>query len=517
MKSSYKLAALWLGALLLRLILMQVVQHPGIADPNHYYNMGIRLVNGHGFTIDYIWQYALPPESIVHPEEHWMPLAAVLAAAPMALFGIGVHSALIPFVVLGSLLPLLSYWAARQLDLSESAALFAGAATAVLPELVLNSVRTDTTVPAAFFTGVSLLLLTHGLRRGAWWSFVISGAAAGLAYLTRSDALLIAPMLAVVLLVHALWRRDAPLHLRWVWLMPLVALLVVSPWLARNLNAFGTPTTPESGSMFFFTHHDDHYAYEREFSLETLLASQTPAEILGKRVFEALAAVKLMYTTLDVVLPVAVVGGLILLLAARDRRRLLALSPALILLLGAFVAYTVFLPYKAQAGSFKKIYLSLVPLLIPLGAHAFERAIGDRRLRLGAMSLTLIFTGANAVELVRADANFTVTYLRSMEQIAEHAADLPDINGDDALVLMAQDPYMLRYVGIQSVMYPYEPRDTIYAVAGRYGVDYLLMPPNRPALNALYDGTETDPRFVPAHDIPGTQYRFFAVMLESGS
>src|SRR6185503_12532754 len=187
---SRKLLLICLGALIFRLVLLQFVSYPGIADPTHYYNMGVRLVEGHGFTIDYIWQYSLPPQSIVHPEEHWMPFAAILAAAPMALFGESVRVALLPFILIASLLPALSYWAARQLDLSESSALFAAAALAVLPEYALYSMRTDTVIPCALFECLSILLLIRGLRRGGWLPFVASGVAAGLAYLTRNDGVL---------------------------------------------------------------------------------------------------------------------------------------------------------------------------------------------------------------------------------------------------------------------------------------------------------------------------------------
>src|SRR5690606_34354217 len=118
-----------------------------------------------------------------------------------------------------------------------------------------------------------------------------------------------------------------------------------------------------------------HYAYQRDFTLQTMLDQQTPAQIIGKRLFEMAAAAKLMYTALDVFLPVLVAGGLLLVVAARDRERLLALAPTLVLLLGVFVFYTVLVPYKAQAGSFKKAYLTLIPLLLPLAGYALERAV----------------------------------------------------------------------------------------------------------------------------------------------
>ncbi|NJO85189.1 MAG: hypothetical protein HC828_22230 [Blastochloris sp.] len=373
MKVPVFLVVIIAGVLMLRIAAAALVSFPGIADPNHYYNMGVRLTQGHGFTIDYIWQYNIPPGQIEHPEEHWMPLTAVLAAAPMALLGEGVHKALIPFLLIGAALPLLAYWMGGQLGLETTSRLFAAAGVGVLPELVLASVRTDTVVPFALFTGVAVLLITHGLRTGRIPAFVGAGVCVGLAYLTRNDGLLLLPMLAVTLIVYALAR--CPVRWRAALIVPAAALVVASPWLARNIALFGSPTTPETSDMFFFTHHDDHYAYGRAFTLETMLAAQTPAEMISKRLFESLAAVNVMVASLDVLLPVAVIGGVALLVAARDRQRLLVAAPALILLLGFFVAYPLLIPYKAQAGSFKKAFIGLLPLIVPLGAYALERAL----------------------------------------------------------------------------------------------------------------------------------------------
>jgi hypothetical protein len=200
---------------------------------------------------------------------------------------------------------------------------------------------------------------------------------------------------------------------------------------------------------------------------------------------------------------------LALLLASRDRDRLLTLTPVVLLLVGAFVAYTVFLPYKAQAGSFKKAYLSLLPLLLPLAGYALERAIPNDRLRFGAMGLGVALLALNAFQMVRIDATTASSYLASIKQMADVAVTLPDTNSDGKIILMTQDPYILRYAGLQSVMYPSEDRNTILEVAARYGVDYLLMPPNRPALDPLYQGTESDPRFTPVANVPGTNYIFF--------
>jgi 4-amino-4-deoxy-L-arabinose transferase-like glycosyltransferase len=466
-----------------------------------------------------------------------MPFAAILAAAPMALFGESVRVALLPFILIASLLPALSYWAARQLDLSESSALFAAAALAVLPEYALYSMRTDTVIPCALFECLSILLLIRGLRRGEWLPFVLSGIAAGLAYLTRNDGILLIPMLIVTLVVYTVarrrWKTDASSEVpffapskapsfaaRFAILMPIAALIVVTPWLIRNLNAYGMLGSPETSSMFFFTDHSDHYAFGRHFTLQTMLAAQTPAQIIGKRLFELAAAIKEMVEAFDIFLPVAVIGGLLLLIAgwrdAANRRRLLAIAPVLILVLGLLVAYPILIPYKSQAGSFKKSYMSIVPLLLPLGAYALERAISDMRIRIGAMVLVIALLGANALDAVRLDAQFSDDYLASMEQVAAATKTMPDTNGDGKIILMVEDPYILRFVGIQSIMFPSEDRDKIVEIARRYGVDYLLMPAHRPALDPLLTGEVVDPRFVLSGSVPKSQYTFYAIKDQAG-
>ncbi len=518
-------------ALLMRAALMSAwVRHPGIADPNHYYNMGVRLVEGHGFTIDYIWQYNAPPASIVHPEEHWMPLTAALAAIPMAWNGISVPSALLLFMVMGSALPAVSYWGARQLHLAPNPALWAAAACAVMPELVLNSLRTDTTIPFSLLVCLSICLVVYASKTTVrptrrWLVFIVAGALAGLSYLTRNDGILLLPMMfGYWLILRLLWRSlpDAltilsggrRLAAALTVVYTVTAILVAVPWLIRNLNEIGSLGSPETTDMFFFTHHNDHYAFGRAFTLETMLAAQTPQEIIGKRLFEMAAAVKMMVTSLGVVLPVAVAGGVLLLLLTRrdpvSRARLRATAPTLLLLAGGFVAYTVFIPYKAQAGSFKKFFLALLPLLIPIGAYAIERMVAGSIARTRLWLMTLVLLAAFAVDTVRLDQQQTSRYLASMERVAAVARTMVDRNRDGQIILMAQDPFMLRYVGYSSIMYPWEDVDTILQIAQRYGVDYLLFPPDRPQLDPIANEEETDPRFVEEVRVRGTDFSIWS-------
>lgn len=517
MKRYTHLLLICLFALILRLALLIFVEHPGIGDPNHYYNLALRLINGQGFTIDYIWQFYNPPATLVHPEDFWMPFSAVLAAIPMQLTGnTSVPVAVLPFTLLGSLLPVCAYWAARQLGCGKTTSLFAAGAAAVLPEFVLNSVRTDTTIPNTLFLAISILALTEGLRQSKGWLFLLSGIAAGLAYLTRGDNLLLVPMFVVTVVIYTIMDRQQIKKNTWhLLLVPVVALIIASPWLIRNIQVGGSPVVPNLSRLFFLVDFRDHYAYGRDFNFQTLLEAQSITQIVAKRLFEMAASIKTMYITLDVFLPVIMFGGLVWLMITRDRQRLLTLAPAIILLGGSYVFYTTLAPIANQGGSFKKSYLSLVPLLIPLGAYLLETAIPRRQILVLVCVLGLGFTAANAVEMVRSDIRFVGTYLQYMQTVADAARELGDANDDEQIILMAQDPFMLRFFDIQSVVIPMEDRDTILEVAQRYQVDYLMMPPARPALDPLFEKAETDPRFVPLVDLPAINVELYGFDFEA--
>lgn len=507
--SRHRLLLIVLGALVFRLALLGLVNFPGIADPNHYYNVGVRLVEGHGFTIDYIWQYNDRYAAVEHPDDYWMPLTSAIAASGMAVFGVGVHQALLPFILIGSLLPLIGYEAARLFDTSEDTRLFVAAAVALLPEFVLNSVRTDTTVPNTLLVGASVLLLTIGLRRGSRLALIGCGVAVGIAYLNRSENVLLLPAFALTLILYALAQR--PIRWRYVVLIPLIAGLIALPWVLRTISINGTFSTPTTGNMFFLTDYNDHYLFDTHLTLQTYLASQTWGQIIGKRLFELAASIKITITTLDMFLPVAVIGGAWLLL--RDgwrtgRDRWLLLAPTVLMLAGLFVFYPILVPFKSQGGSFKKAYLSLIPLLLPLAALALERAVADVRLRRGVMLIALLLLGLNAWDTVRLDENRNDSYLASVRSAVSVLRTLP--NGDHA-TLMTQDPFIFSYAGVPSVVFPLADRDTVYAVAKLYGVDYLMMPPARPALDPLASGEVSDPRFVPVANVPGTNFAFYAV------
>lgn len=502
MKTSfYTLFAIILGGLILRLLLLSLIHNPGLNDQNHYYNLGQRLVQGQGFTIDYVWHYSRVPDEIVHPIDHWMPLAGVTVAVGMSIGGESSQGALMLFILAGTLLPLLVYIATKQLNGSDSTALIATVFTATLPDIVWNSLRTDTTILNMVLITGSILLLNYGLRRNRWWAFILSGICVGLAYLTRNDSIVFLPMLVVVLVLY-LWKGRDTVSRRAmglaITLIPLAFAVTISPWLIRNQQELGMLGTAETSRMFFMVDQRDHYAYDTPITLETMLAQQTFSELVTKRLFELGASIKQMAVSLNILVLIVPIG-LGWLLWKREWNRLLLMSPTLIWVVGILVAYPILLPFKSQSGSFEKAYLTVVPLLIPISALTVDRFVRQPIAKGLLVGCVVIGMSLNTYRLVEYETTCNTcanTYYASIQVLADRLATMPDVTGDGEIRIMSQDPYVMSTFGYKSVMTPLATREQVIELAKQYAIDYLLMPPGRPALDNLYLGQEVDTRFI---------------------
>ena len=514
--TSLCLLAIIAAALLFRLALLPFIDNPGLHDPIHYFNLGRRLAEGQGFTIDYVWHYSRVPSEISHGIDHWMPLAGVAAAAGIALGGVSPIAALGVFIVAGALVPLLTFLAARQLKLRDETALIAALLAAFVPDLVLSSLRTDTTALNALFICAAMLLVNDGLLHRRRASFLLGGALAGLAYLTRNDALVFFPMLVAVLALRS-WAGARPLPLREnlaaLGLTAVAFLLVAAPWLWRNLQELGQLGTAETSRMFFMVEQTDHYAYGAEVSWQSMLQRRSIGELLYFRLFQLAAAIKQVVVSLAFPLNILALAGAVRLLRKRLAARLWTLAPAAMWLLAVLLAYPLLLPLKSQAGSFEKALLTIVPLLIPLAAAPLDRAFHRSLWRWGFTGVAVAYLAMSSALQVQWETEFADTYHGSIQVLVDELAALPDVNGDGEIRLMSQDPYVMSYYGYASVMTPLASREDTLELGRRFAIDYLMMPASRPALDALYLSQATDPRFVlaahmaDAGEIPFELYR----------
>lgn len=496
--TALRLLAIVAASFLFRVALLSLVHNPGLHDPIHYFNLGRRLAQGQGFTIDYVWHYSRIPAEISHGIDHWMPLAGVAAAAGIALGGVSPLAAATVFVIAGALTPLLTYFTAKQLKLSDGSALIASLLAAFIPDLVASSLRTDTTALNIVYICGAILLLNDGLKNGRKRSFILCGGLTGLAYLTRNDALIFFP---VLLPVFALGRwtgaRRSPLRADMIAICLTVAafLAVSAPWLWRNQQEVGLLGTAETSRMFFMVEQADHYAYGLPVTWESMLQRQSFVELLYFRFFQFAAVIKQILVSLAFPLNLLIFAGAILLVRRRWLAQMLSLAPALLWLLGIMLVYPFLLPLKSQAGSFEKAFLTIVPLLIPLAALTLDVVLKRFAWKMAFLGMIVLWLAFSSAHQVRQETEFADTYYGSIQVLVDELAVLPDVTGDGEIRLMSQDPYVMSYFGYASVMTPLASREDTLELGSRYAIDYLMMPASRPALDALYLGEESDPRF----------------------
>jgi 4-amino-4-deoxy-L-arabinose transferase-like glycosyltransferase len=511
-----------LTALAFRLAMLVFIHNPGMDDSLHYYNLGRRLAEGQGFTINYVWHHLRFYDDLTHPVDYWMPLAGIIAAGSMKIFGTNTFAGIFPFMLMGSLVPLLVYAAARQYHMDERTALIAAAFAITLPELMWQSTRLLTTTPNMLLIGGSVLLLTHGLQKGRWWAFALSGVLAGLGYLNRNDVVLLIPMTIVLLVVYLIWGRK---HIRKQWaylvLTAITAFLVILPWSLRNLRELGQVGMVENSRIFFMVEYNDHHSYDNErITLERMLAELTPAQIIGKRIFELAAAIKQIITSLEPVLIIGVVGGVLLMLWRKDSAMWVASAPVLILLLGILIAYPILIPMKNQGGSFRMALGTLLPLLIPFAAYALTQVIEKRAYQIATTLLIVGLSGLLSVDMLRTQTTTIDQHHAFVQQIVAMTETLPDVTGDGEIRLMTQDPIALSYYGLSSVLVPNGTRDQIIDVARRYQIDYVLLPTAWTDLDVFHGTAQSDdPRFVYAASIERAgrlPAEFYAIQPDNG-
>lgn len=143
--------------------------------------------------------------------------------------------------------------AAREVGASRAWAVLAGVLPAAMPlfaRISLDSAQTDT--PMTFAFGVALLFLLRHHRTQARSDLLVAGVAVGFAAATKWYAYSQLPPMIAIWAVASLcagvtWRRV----LRRAALLCIVAFVIASPWLVRNLVEAGNPLFPQAFGPFY--------------------------------------------------------------------------------------------------------------------------------------------------------------------------------------------------------------------------------------------------------------------------
>lgn len=467
-------------ALLLALIVTYaLVRQPGYTDAFYYTNAANRLVSGDGLTDPYLWSYIGAPDSLPAPSHlYWMPGASLIAAAGMGLlWAPGAYwAAQVPFALLLALVGMCAYWLGMRLG---GTSRHAWAALLIVLGGGFYSRfwgMVSTFTPFAAFGAGCLIALGRGLETRNWVWFLLAGALAGGAHLTRADGVLLvlAGTAAVVwmLLWSQAWRAVPMTAVRAVAVLLVGYGVVMSPWFVRNLNALGTPLPTDGAQGIWFTEYNDIFNYlpdatpQRFFEMggwSLLLESRRVGLANGLATF-------------------AVVQGMVvltplMLLALWRRARLPLLTPFWVYALGLHLAMMLVFPFPGYRGGLFHSAAALMPFWVALALVGLDDAVdwlARRRRHWNAAEAKRLFT----VGLVLVCVGLSV-YVgwggRARAGTPALYTTLQDVLPPDARVLVNDPAQLYYYTGHGGVVLPNEVPDVLREVAALYGVDYLLL------------------------------------------
>jgi 4-amino-4-deoxy-L-arabinose transferase-like glycosyltransferase len=515
-------ALLFLVTLLAALAEFAFLDQPGMMDACYYYSGGLSLVRGQGWTEPFLWNYLDENASLPLPGNmYWMPLASLLSAGGMLVFGEGFHPAQIPFLILAVGFPFLVFSIARRLSGSFAVAIGAGFLSIASGFYTVYWVDTENFLLFAWLGGL-FFLSAEKLQAGSRWYYaLLIGGLCGLAHLSRADGVVFLGLAGLLVLADGalkLWGRIR----RWV-LLGAGYLAVTGFWYVRNLSVWGSVFPPGSGKALWLTEYNDIFQFpssgitaERFFSSgwESLLAGRWSA--LQSNLQTVLFVIGLVF-----LFPLLVWGIFLL-------RRRKAVQSALIYFGVVFFLMTAVYPFQGMRGGL----LHSAAALLSVTAAAASAALFDILQRLGRrrswdlgsaqillgggiILLALISSGIifndRVVDLQGGTVYWSTLYGEYPRGIDRLGEDLPP----STRFMVNNPPCFYVRTGYSAVTVPSGSVDRILAVADRYDVRYVILEENLPDLLApLFRGETEVPRLkrLFSEEYQGTLFVWFEVL-----
>ncbi len=479
----------WRQYLLLALLGLAVVTFvaalqpaPGYMDADYYYAGGLQLVNGHGFTEPYLWNYLDNPIGLPHPSHgYWMPLASLLAAAGAALFGPGSwFAARTGFLLVAALIPPLTAALAWSFTSRRDLALTSGL-LAVFPAFYLPFLpTTDTFGLYMLFGGIFFLIVN---RKSSIVNSLLLGIIAGLMHLSRADGLLWLLLAFIAIILFRKPNRTLFSILYSLFSSLAGYLLIMAPWFIRNHAAFGSFLAPGGSKMFWLTSYDQMFSYP---------ASQLTFAAWWQSGLAAISKVRLWALGINLERTLAEQGEIFLLPLIglglwhlrKDRRVQLAGLAWLLTL----AAMTVVFPFAGARGGLFHSGAALQPLWWALAPLGLDRVIawGSRKrgwsashagtvFRSGLIVLAALLTAVIVYGRViggsggQAWGQENIAYSQISTYLREQGMT------GEAVVMVANPPGFYLASGNPAIAVPDGDVNTLLSVAQHYGAQYVIL------------------------------------------
>lgn len=481
------LAALFVVGLVTASFASVWVDSPGYMDADYYYATAKGLVAGEGFSEPFLWNYLDDPADLPHPShQYWMPLPSLVAAASMRLLGSSFNAARAPFVLITSMLSILTARLAFELTRDRGMAWQSGLLAAFSGLFLPFMVTTDSFALFALIGGVSFWLLSAGARRPGGLPWLAAGLAAGLGNLARADGALLLGI-GVIAGMRSRWNRVTALG----W-MSAGYLLVMLPWWARNLSVSGSIVNPGSVRLLWMLSYDDLFAFppdqltfQRWWEAGLGLLAKARISALGWNSARLLAENGLVFLA-----PFMLLG------ARRLWSRPLARLP--IYYLGIlFAVMSIVFPYLGPRGAFFHSSMATMPVLwalAPVGLRAAIEWAGVRRnwdpvqayrvLGPAAVGLAAALTIGLFVTRIVLPAQVGRGWGEGLQTYIEARRQFSEMTGR---VAVNNPPGLNLATGLEAVVIPDGPPEALRQVVSKFNVDWILLEANHPSeLNSLY-------------------------------
>ncbi|HET6210648.1 MAG TPA: hypothetical protein VFD94_09720 [Jatrophihabitans sp.] len=536
-RRNWLVEAAWLAAALVftalvtgyRVSVARGARFPGHADPAFAYGVAQNIHAGRGQTIDYVWQFLVPTDSLRHYAfDYWLPLPSQLMALALDTGrSRGLPAALEMNILMVLLIGVGSYLLARAVSRSPWVPAVAATVAMVQPVVSNYAMQAESAVYFGAFAIAAMAAVLYARR--LVWLWLLTGALAGLAAMCRSEGLILLGVLAVAALA---WTDRRRWYVR-LGLLAVGYLVVSAPFLYQNLSHFGSPMPPAASAFPYITQYENLFAVHVPRTLHALLGG-SPKAFLELRVSALNAQLSAAFGTLSPVVAVLcllLAGG-----AAFQARASVALDaqpgrsteaqpghsleaqpgrspvarsgrwlapvrtdwfvPVAFLLL-VFVVDAGVAPVISGAGATVKVMVTGVPILVV----AAVVQLGRTRLPVAVTALVCVaLLGLPLVTLAR-DSRSVVRHNNAVGEWV--GSQLPALRSEQAclnrpLVLMTREPWEFNQVsGYATVQLPNGSLADILAVARKYGVTDIQNPTYRPALHQMAaliaDGTFSHP------------------------
>ena len=512
---------LFLFALLISGLVAFFQTSPGYMDADYYYAGGVRLAEGQGFTEEILWNYLDNPDGLPHPSHaYWMPLASLAAALGMIITGsTEFWAGRLVFLCISGLIAPVTAALSYAITGRKGNAVLSGL-LAALPGFYLSYIGTIDTFGIYMLLGAGWFLILGSRRADSGcsivtWAFGL-GLISGLFHLARADGLIWLFISGICVLYESLWNADRtdPGYASRLWaaitvLLALAVgyLVIMGPWMLRNLRTFGTILSPGGMQALWLTDYDELYSYppglltpERWWASGLRAIADARVQALGQNLQTALAVQG------EIFLAPLIIFGLWRL--RKDQRVRIGVMSWII----TFGVMTLVFPLVGWRGGFFHSGAALQPLLwamAPVGLEVFidwgrrvrrwDYRQASRFFSSGLVALALLLSVLTVQKRVIGSSLAHPIWNFGWEAYVGLENALRDGGiGTDAIVMVNNAPGYYAANRRPAISIPNGGAEVSLEVAERYGAAILLLESNHPrGLDELYGHPK---------DLPGLKY-----------